>query len=442
MSDKDKNDVTIEVLLVDDIADTRESIKKLLKFEKDFQVVGTAGNGREALELAKDLKPDIVLMDINMPDMDGLEAASLITKAVPTAGVIMMSVQNDHDYMQKAMLAGARFFLSKPVNMDQLYNTIRSVYSQYEAIRASAEAAAQQPIVGMTQQKDTAAKGDRPGHVIAVYSPQGGSGKTTVATSLASGLMKEGIKTLLIDCDLEFGDVGTFLNLRSQSSLADLAENADDVDVEFFENVVITHDSGMKVLLGAPRPGIGTEIRDTAPEAISKIIDLISGYYDFIILDMPTAINAVTASLLEISDKIVLLVTPALPAINNVRKILDLFDDTGFTHEKTSLVINKAIENPGRNQRGVPTPQKIQDYLKRPVEGLIPLVDEMVILNAILRGVPVIASDRDTNKPPIKNLIALSDHLYKSLLGEDDLQLEELEDQPKERRSWSLFGNR
>jgi len=220
------------------------------------------------------------------------------------------------------------------------------------------------------------------------------------------------------------------------------AENADDVDVEFFENVVITHDSGMKVLLGAPRPGIGTEIRDTAPEAISKIIDLISGYYDFIILDMPTAINAVTASLLEISDKIVLLVTPALPAINNVRKILDLFDDTGFTHEKTSLVINKAIENPGRNQRGVPTPQKIQDYLKRPVEGLIPLVDEMVILNAILRGVPVIASDRDTNKPPIKNLIALSDHLYKSLLGEDDLQLEELEDQPKERRSWSLFGNR
>jgi len=128
----------ITILLVDDIADTRESIKKLLAFEQDFQVVGSASNGREGVELAKELKPDIVIMDINMPDMDGLEAAGLITKAVPTTGVIMMSVQSDHDYMQRAMLAGARFFLAKPVNMDQLYSTIRNVYQQYETIRATA----------------------------------------------------------------------------------------------------------------------------------------------------------------------------------------------------------------------------------------------------------------------------------------------------------------
>ena len=107
----------IKILLVDDIAETRESIKKLLAFESDFKVVGSASNGREGVELAKELRPDIIIMDINMPDMDGLEAASLVTKAVPTAGVIMMSVQNDSDYLNKAMLAGARFFLSKPVNI-------------------------------------------------------------------------------------------------------------------------------------------------------------------------------------------------------------------------------------------------------------------------------------------------------------------------------------
>ena len=104
-------DTAITILLVDDIAETRESIKKLLAFEPDFKVVGSAENGRQGVELAKELRPDIIIMDINMPDMDGLEAASMITKTLPAAGVIMMSVQNDSDYLQRAMLAGARFFL-------------------------------------------------------------------------------------------------------------------------------------------------------------------------------------------------------------------------------------------------------------------------------------------------------------------------------------------
>ena len=187
------SDEIINILLVDDIRETRESIKKLLAFEADFKVVGSASNGIEGVELAKELRPDIIIMDINMPDMDGLEAANLITKAVPTVGVIMMSVQNDADYMQRAMLAGARnFFLSKPVNMDDLYNTIRNVYEQYRPIRER-ELAIGEINVPTTTQKVTG-EGGRAGHVIVVYSPQGGAGCTTISTNLASGLMKEGVK--------------------------------------------------------------------------------------------------------------------------------------------------------------------------------------------------------------------------------------------------------
>ncbi|MEL6527829.1 MAG: response regulator, partial [Chloroflexota bacterium] len=205
MSNPTKGDSTIEIILVDDIAETRESIRKLLAFEQDFKVIGQAGNGREGVQLAKDLKPDIVIMDINMPDMDGLEAAGLITKAVPTTGVIMMSVQDDTDYIQKAMLAGARFFLPKPVSMDQLYSTIRNVYSQYAGIRAQfaqMEAAKIDIMAQAAQQKQQS--GERAGHIIAVYSPQGGTGTTMLATSIATGLMKENVRTLLVDCDLEF----------------------------------------------------------------------------------------------------------------------------------------------------------------------------------------------------------------------------------------------
>ncbi len=420
MANPKGDDSGITILLVDDIAETRESIKKLLAFEQDFKVVGSASNGREGVALAKELEPDIIIMDINMPDMDGLEAAGLITKAVPTAGVIMMSVQSDQDYMQRAMLAGARFFLSKPVNMDQLYSTIRNVYQQYEGIRATARHMAEN-LIAPPPEEERGGAGGRAGHIIAVYSPQGGAGCTTIATSLASGLMKDNSKTLLVDCDLEFGDVGVFLEMRSQSTLADLVENADDLDVEYFDSIVMTHDSGMKVLLGPPRPLYGAEIRDTRADAVASILKQVRGNYDFVVLDMGTSIDAVSDSLLQLADKVVLVTVPTLPSIKNSKLILDMFEQAGYPSDKAVLVINRALEQSGRSaQKVIPTAERIQSFLKRPVEGLIPVVDETIILNAINRGLPVIAADRDTGKAPMKQLLQLSDHLYASLMGSDD----------------------
>jgi pilus assembly protein CpaE len=438
MGNPKQGDNVIKIILVDDIAETRESIKKLLAFEQDFKVIGTAGNGREGVAIAKELKPDIIIMDINMPDMDGLEAAGLITKAVPTAGVIMMSVQDDADYMQKAMLAGARFFLTKPVSMDQLYGTIRSVYAQYEPIRNTFKNLGDLTNIQQESSKKQD-QGDRAGHILAVYSPQGGTGTTTIATSLASGLMKEGIKVLLIDANVEFGDVGTFLNLKSPTTLVDLVENADDLDVEYFDSVVATHNSGMKVLLGPARPGLGMEIRDTRGDVVASIIQKIAGSYDFIVIDMGKSIDAISAPILEISTKIVLVAVQSLTCIKNVKLVLDLFDQSEFAPEKTALVINKASDNP-KTAKLVPSPERIQAFLKRPVEGLIPLVEESFILNAIQNGVPVIASDRDISKAPIKQLLALSDHFYAMLMGVEDFAAN---DDPKEKNSsWSIFGKR
>ena len=104
----------IRVLIVDDIPETRDHLSKLLGFESDIEVVGAAASGREALELAGQLTPDIVLMDINMPDMDGIAATERLAAEVPTAAVVMMSVQGEADYLRRSMLAGAREFLVKP----------------------------------------------------------------------------------------------------------------------------------------------------------------------------------------------------------------------------------------------------------------------------------------------------------------------------------------
>src|SRR5512139_431997 len=134
----------IRILIVDDIPETRENVRKLLAFETDVEVVGVAGTGREAVQLARDLQPNIVMMDINMPDMDGITAVEMITRDVPIAQVIMMSVQSEADYLRRSMLAGARDFLTKPFTSEDLVSTIRRVHRMGQT-RAATLAAAVPP---------------------------------------------------------------------------------------------------------------------------------------------------------------------------------------------------------------------------------------------------------------------------------------------------------
>ena len=111
----------IRVLIVDDIPETRENLRKLLQFEGDIEVVGAATGGAESIEMARELAPDVVLMDINMPDLDGIAAAEAILQASPhtQTQLVMMSVQSEADYLRRSMLAGAREF---PLNRSRAMN--------------------------------------------------------------------------------------------------------------------------------------------------------------------------------------------------------------------------------------------------------------------------------------------------------------------------------
>ncbi|HLU09687.1 MAG TPA: response regulator [Oceanobacillus sp.] len=412
----------ISVLLVDDIPETRENIKKLLAFEEqEFRVVGSVGTGREALKYAMEMKPDIVIMDINMPDMDGIQATSEITKLLPTAAVIMMSVQTDADYLKKAMQAGARYFLGKPVDPDELYGTIRSVYKSYEPIRRQQRAMQEMPLEVSSRKLTPALSEDgevRAGHVIVVYSPQGGVGCTTIATNLASGLMKKGIKVLLIDSDLQFGDVGVFLKLQSQSTLLDLVPKIEDLDTDFFDSIVSVHESGLKVLLGPQRPEFAEEV-EANPTAVARIIEKVASSYDFVVVDTSSRIDELLLSLTDIATKVVLVATPTLASVKNARFVLDLFDKMNYPPDKTVFVLNRVEDERSRNRVTIPT-EIIEKHLKRSVEAKIPY-NEQVILAAVNKGVPVVASQRDRSRSPIKELIELSDNLFNLLMsGEAD----------------------
>ena len=130
----------IRILIVDDIPSTRDNLQKLLGFEDDIEVCGTAGDGKEAIEQAHKLHPDIILMDVNMPSMDGIQATELLAQELPASPVIIMSVQGERDYLRRAMQAGAREFLIKPFSHDELVAAVRRVYQLEQKKSVSAPA--------------------------------------------------------------------------------------------------------------------------------------------------------------------------------------------------------------------------------------------------------------------------------------------------------------
>ncbi|WP_308636919.1 response regulator transcription factor [Paenibacillus silvisoli] len=117
----------IKVVIADDQDLIRGSLRIVLRSEKDIEVVGLAANGAEAIELCKLHEPDVVLMDIHMPELDGIEATRHIMKQHPAARVVMLTTFHDMDYVREALLAGAVGYLLKAMQPEDLAASIRLV---------------------------------------------------------------------------------------------------------------------------------------------------------------------------------------------------------------------------------------------------------------------------------------------------------------------------
>src|SRR6202142_637178 len=118
----------ITVLLAEDHMIVREGFRKMLELETDIKIVGEASDGRQAVALTKKLRPEVVLMDIAMPHLNGLEATRQILKAVPATKVLMLSAHSDDAYVKNATDSGAVGFLLKQTSAHDVCRAIREVH--------------------------------------------------------------------------------------------------------------------------------------------------------------------------------------------------------------------------------------------------------------------------------------------------------------------------
>ena len=424
----------IQVLIVDDISTTLDNLRKLLAFEEDIEVVGTAGTGRDAVAEAKRLHPDVVLMDVNMPEMDGIQATEIMASETPESPVIIMSVQGERDYLRRAMQSGAREFLIKPFSGNELVASVRrvhqleqrketysraavatpapappeappvearpappSVEAPPEAVAAAAPPApadaeappAEAPVEAEPEREAalpneaTAAPAQVYGEQVVFYGGKGGVGTSVLATNLACVLAQEtGARVALVDFDLQFGDVGVLLNLPQTQSISDLVDAIDIVDQDFIGDVMSTGPAGVRVLPAATSPELADLV---TAEHVQKILGLLRTMFDFVVVDTSSHLGDITLAALDTASSVILVTAPSITSVKNAKLALRLMESISIPISAITLVLNRCEAHTEFNN------DSIESHLKFPITIQVPH-DPRTVVNSINRGDPFVVN--------------------------------------------------
>jgi pilus assembly protein CpaE len=343
-----------------------------------MEVVGTALNAEAAITEVRRLQPDVVLMDVNMPGQDGIKATQVMAAEPPYVPVILMSVQEDREYLRRAMQAGAREFLVKPFSGEELASALRRVNQLEKLKRAPAvvlEAAPAAPV-------EVAVKRTTTGRIVLVFSGKGGIGKSLLAVNLAAALAKdrEG-RTALVDLDLQFGDLGVLLGLESGRNVYQVVEAFPNVDADFIEALMPEAPGNFRVLLGPQSPEFADLV--TAEHA-RTILTILQANFDYVVVDTSAHLGEVTLEALERADRIVVIVDLSLPAVKEAKLALRVFQRLGITADRIKVVLNRADSNTGI------TSAQVESSLEIKIAARLP-TDMKTVLKSVQRAEPFVS---------------------------------------------------
>ncbi|HEX9036560.1 MAG TPA: response regulator [Ktedonobacterales bacterium] len=391
------------LMVVDDISDTATNVQNLLHYERKYRVVGAAASGREALQKADQLRPDIILMDINLRDMNGLQVAEQIMRQWPTC-IVMMSVQSEPEYFSQAMAIGARGYLVKPFTSERLVRTLDMAIDNFHPT-----------VVGMGAVSAGLRK------IVAVYSPKGGAGTSVLAANLAIALQQATQKSVvLVDANLQNGDAHVLLNINTNGSIDDLRE-AGSLDQDIINSTVVRHGDSQIGVLRAPLAPESAELFTS--DTMKTILVELRDHFDYVVVDTGSAFSEATLTVLEVADIILALTTLEVTAIHRLSQFFQIADRVGIDHTKIRLICNRVEQYYGIK------PNQVESQLRRRFLAQIP-EDEKLVIASTNRGVPFIVSQ--SGAPISRSIQALAKRVHEVLAAPGA-------ETPK-RGGWSILG--
>ncbi|MQA25491.1 MAG: AAA family ATPase [Micromonosporaceae bacterium] len=352
-------------------------------FGSDLHTVATA----QELAAALGRRPDELLVLFG-PGAEITEVAAFVAEqrvARPALGVLLLCASVDVTVLGEAMRAGVR----EVVDAADI-GAVRTACARSLALS--------QQLAGAS----AASTGSADGRVVTVFAAKGGCGKTTMAVNLAVALADGGRRRVcVVDLDLAFGDVAIMLQLAPQRTVADAipmtggAHSAGRVDETALRSLVTPYCPGVDALLAPTRPTDGDHV---TRGLVSDLLAIARRLYDFVVVDTPPQFTDHVLAALDASDQYVLLATPDLPALKNLRITLDMFNLLDYPAAQRLVVLNRADAKVGL------TGADIDRVISAPITAHIPSSRDVPV--SINRGVPLLVDS--PNHPASKAIRSLA----------------------------------
>ncbi|HEY1741450.1 MAG TPA: P-loop NTPase [Acidimicrobiia bacterium] len=359
-----------------------------------------------ALEALPADQPSVVVFGPSEGDEASLAAVERLSRTHPTCGVILLVNELSMDILQRALRSGVRDVAAIDAGEAALRQTVERVGDVVGSLTAHGP-------------QSSSSTGKR-GRVIVAFSTKGGVGKSMVATNLSTGLAMRGRPTVVVDCDLQFGDDAVLLGIPPQHTTVDAAGAIEHADLAMMADLLAIHQPTQLRVLPAP---IEPSAADTiTPEAMLKIVGMLQEMHEFVVIDMPPHFDDLVLALIEHADDVLLVASMDIPSIKNLKVGLQTLNLLSLAGDKLKLVLNRA------NARVNLEISDVERAVGLPVFFRVP--SDIAVPQAVNRGTPVVL-DRPKSQAAIA-LAEIADYYVRQ--ADADADATDAPDTP--RRRW------
>lgn len=367
----------IKALIISKIDEKREFLKEMLD-QSEIQIIGESRGGVSALDKIENVNPNLVIMTYDKFDTDVINIAERIYSTKPNTVVVFIVDELSVANLQKSMEAGVRNVNIFPEDKTDFVSWLTTAYNTDKI-----------HLMNNTDNKNIGLLSQ----IVTVFGAKGGIGKTTIAVNLAAKLASQNYKVALLDFDLQFGDVGVFLNLDVKDTLAELLQEKSKFDIDSVRSYMNIHSSGVHVLAAPKSPEYAESIN---ANQIEKLLNVLRAYYDYVILDTPATFNDITMTAIEGSASVIFVTGLDISILRNSKISMNLLESLQ-QKDKVKVVINREVD-------GNITQKDVEKIIGKNVWATIPS-DYSVAVNSLNKGIPFVVSSPKNKMSTAFNLI-------------------------------------
>ena len=334
-------------------------VEQALEGDPSLEVIGYADyfdDWHEFLEQPADL----VIVACSADDTSATHMVDRAVKHRPDRPVVVMTESSPNGFLRQAFEAGADDVITLPQPPSEVAFTLQKVIARRKGLSMPGRASAP---------------------LIAVLGPKGGTGKTLIATNLAVALAQRDANVVLVDLDLQFGDIGLALGLSPERTMYDLMKAGPPFDHEKLDRHLIRHSSGVKVLIAPTRPDQASAV---SIEFLRDIYASLRTMCDAVIVDTPPGFTPEVIATIDVSTEICMVGMLDSLSLKNTKLGLETLDLMGYDSDHVALVLNRADSRVGI------TPDDVSTIISRSPDFAVP--SDREIPRSINEGTPIVAA--------------------------------------------------